>query len=974
MKTRLTNFENNFRKFFGLAFPVLITLLLLYAAMRFSAAGEAARIAKLNAVWAEKAQTLLASVRSNHSFEDLVTSSGNRIAKEIESNPDACNKTSFLQLLGRHFNKGFIDSNTFVWFFSIDNGVVKGETAPGLTNSRMRVMQKVFAGLIEFSTSQNISQSQISSHEKFIKSVMGMHSAPLPVGRKREGRLSPVDFEGKRYFLYWRKFMINGRPTAGTIMLFPASRGEDAPSILQSVADRVLEETRHHLAVAFIPVTHLQNRLKSIFPAVIDNDRVYRNELSKQIEQMLWLTDDKGNRVHETEKHLFLRGFLTAEMPYDAVIFAPRPSALKTVSFSHLPAAIVIMIWTAIFIYFYLKNGRFGLPLTFAFRVLFFFSGLLPIFMMLSWGLTLIDESYDNEIYELRRSTCEQLNSINTRSDSLLPLFGHHISEMLKKPELQALLSDGHRDNASRAFSFMQNRMHDLELSLDYLFVLTPGKTSEILLADQRNWQNARTIMNLKAPSVFSINQSFARLGQHPDIILDSAEHNFYKILSSLPNSFLQDSFFVSYEKPGFVNYGNTGRNYYYTVILSRNGKIASYLIFIANTGQLLNRYLTRELASLNVTDTHIYLAAEEQDNSEFTLFSAGKMQIMQTQTGQNALNFLKKCHSSIFEKTLTDRDNLFLFYPMTKLQRYAGGCIISLAGPIHDRNMKRLFLAAAAVLLACLMYVVSSLATSHMLLPLETIHCSLQRISSGNLDARVDIDRQDELGQLGRTINKMVDGFKERLRLGKYVSTTLDRSLSSGLSLEDLKKARVITGTVLFSDIRNFTTLSESCPPAEIAAMLNSHLEKMSEQIQKMGGQVEQFIGDAIVAFFPDRIEADSRSAAVRAALAVYKAHRFLNSLRQQYGQFTYAIGIGLQHGKVIAGSLVTPERCEFSITGEARRQAEEYEALSKLGTQTRIIVSHSFLEILDQENLADYMPLDGTGVFELLEKAAAE
>ena len=475
--------------------------------------------------------------------------------------------------------------------------------------------------------------------------------------------------------------------------------------------------------------------------------------------------------------------------------------------------------------------------------------------------------------------------------------------------------------------------------------------------------------MNLMGPGVFKINQILSKMTPLPDTLMDSGQKNFYQILSGLPNEFLAN-LFMTYEKPTFVSYGNTGKTTFLGYFdQKRQNSLISDLC--CQFGERFRRYLARELDMHNVNDANIFLAAELLPNTEFSIFPFKKMRTLQSKAGKKAFSLMKKCRSSIFEKSITDSDYLYLFYPMSKMPNFAGGCIVSLAKPDAARQTKKLFLEIAAVILACLMYVASSLATSHMLMPLERINLVLHSISQGNLDLSLSIERQDELGQLANTVNLMQNGFKERLRLGKFVSTTLDKSLSNGSSFEELKKAREITGTVLFSDIRNFTTLSESFPPADIAAMLNSHLETMSKEIQTLGGQIEQFIGDAIVAFFPDKKHGDSRSAALKAALAVHSAHQNLNRLRHEEGRFTYAIGIGLQHGTVITGSLVTPGRYEFSIIGEARHQAEEFEALSKLGSHTRIIVSHHFIEPLEREAIAVCKPLKGTDVFELLERA---
>lgn len=972
MKKLFVLIENSFRSFFGLVFPVLITLGIVFAGIQFYVARSADEIARKRNLWNEKAQIVLASVRSNHTFSSLISEAGNRVAKDFEAaSSSGFRPEVFIELLNRHFDSGFIDESTMIWFFAAEKGRLLPANGQSLTVTHQRVMQRVAQGFLEFSNNPYMSQNEINAREKFIRGVFGPNSAPLSVGKHREGKLTPITFEGRKYYLYWRQYRRNNETEAVSLILFPADKSGNTHQMLQIVADRTLEATGKHLAIAFIPVKSLRNQLKPVLPGKIEVATEYYQRLAKMFEKVTDEADDKGKLIFETEKHLFLRGFLTADIPYDAVVFAPLPKAMQFSRPESGPATIAVLIfWAAVFSYFFWRDGRPGLPLSVSFRVLFFLAGLIPIMAMLSAGHSLIEESYRNEIVELRRESSKKLNSINERSDNLLHLFGYHISEILKNPRVQNLLNSGNADDTRKAFDAIRNKMLSMELTLDFVFAAFPGLPSEMLIADQRQRPTVKTTLNLLGPGIFKMNQILAKMTPLPDTMMDAGQKNFYQILSGLPNEFLASTFFVAYEKASFVKYGNTGKDYFFTTILTKNGKIASYLIFGASSENVFRRYLARELDIHNFSGSHVFLAAEQQDNSDFSIFPHKKMQILHSSVGRKAFSLLKSCRSSIFEKFITDNDHLYLFFPMSKMPRFAGGGIVSLARPNFNRQTKTLLLAIAAVLLSCVMYVVSSLATSHLLIPLERINLVLHNISQGNLDLSLVIERRDELGELANAVNLMQNGFKERLRLGKYVSTTLDKSLSEGSSFEDLKKAREMTGTVLFSDIRNFTTLSESFPPSDIAGMLNAHLECMSKEIQALGGQVEQFIGDAIVAFFPDRKIGDSRSAALRAALAVHAAHQRLNQVRHQEGRFTYAIGIGLQHGVVITGTLVTPGRYEFSIIGEARHQAEEFEALSKLGSHTRIIVSQSFIDTLTSERISPYRPLRDTGVFELMER----
>ncbi|HQB83838.1 MAG TPA: hypothetical protein PLR50_10110, partial [Candidatus Rifleibacterium sp.] len=443
----------------------------------------------------------------------------------------------------------------------------------------------------------------------------------------------------------WRQFKSGQNTEAVTAILFPATRSGNIEKYLQTVANKTLEETKRHLAVAFVPIDSLSNHLKLILPEQIDQNHEYRQLLVNTLVKVVRETDDKGKQIFETDGHLFLRGFLTVDVPYDAVIFSPTPGALKvTRPAATTAAALVVTFWALIFALFYWKNGRPGLPLAVSFRVLFFLAGLIPISVMLSAGYSLIEESYQNEIIELKRENSQKLSNINERSDILLHLFGYHISEIIKNPRVQNLLNNGDSNDTRKAFNAIRNKMLSLELSLDYMFAFYPGISSEMLVADQRIRQTAKTHMNLMGPGVFKINQILSKMTPLPDTLMDSGQKNFYQILSGLPNEFLAETFFMTYEKPTFVSYGNTGKDYFFSVILTRNGRIASYLIFAASSESVFRRYLARELDMHNVNDANIFLAAELLPNTEFSIFPFKKMRTLQSKAGKKAFSLMKKC------------------------------------------------------------------------------------------------------------------------------------------------------------------------------------------------------------------------------------------------------------------------------------------------------------------------------------------
>ena len=323
MKKLLALIENNFRSFFGLVFPVLITLGIVFAGIQFYIARSEDEIARKRNLWNEKAQIVLASVRSNHTFSSLVSEAGNRLAKDFEANQSGFQPEVFVELLKRHFDAELTGNDALIWFFPVNNGKIVTVSVDGLTATHQRVMQRVMQSFIEFANNPDMDQNEISRLEKFVRSVFGTYSAPLQVGRRREGKTTPVTFEGRKHYLYWRQFKSGQNTEAVTAILFPATRSGNIEKYLQTVANKTLEETKRHLAVAFVPIDSLSNHLKLILPEQIDQNHEYRQLLVNTLVKVVRETDDKGKQIFETDGHLFLRGFLTVDVPYDAVIFRP---------------------------------------------------------------------------------------------------------------------------------------------------------------------------------------------------------------------------------------------------------------------------------------------------------------------------------------------------------------------------------------------------------------------------------------------------------------------------------------------------------------------------------------------------------------------------------------------------------------------------------------------------------------------------
>ena len=227
---------------------------------------------------------------------------------------------------------------------------------------------------------------------------------------------------------------------------------------------------------------------------------------------------------------------------------------------------------------------------------------------------------------------------------------------------------------------------------------------------------------------------------------------------------------------------------------------------------------------------------------------------------------------------------------------------------------------------------------------PIEQLVKTAKRIENGDYSEGVTIQRQDEIGTLATSFNSMVEGLAERDRvqslLGKVVSREVaDELLSKGIELGGEEREV----TILFSDVRDFTSLCELHEPNEILNLLNRYLTHMSNSIEEHGGIVDKYIGDAIMALFGAPVfKEDSPQNAVDFALDMQTEIRLLNHELAKDGLQPLTIGIGINTSKVVAGNMGSSNRLNYTVIGDGVNLASRLEGLTKL-YGTEIIVSQS-------------------------------
>ena len=191
-------------------------------------------------------------------------------------------------------------------------------------------------------------------------------------------------------------------------------------------------------------------------------------------------------------------------------------------------------------------------------------------------------------------------------------------------------------------------------------------------------------------------------------------------------------------------------------------------------------------------------------------------------------------------------------------------------------------------------------------------------------------------LGTLGL---RLTGEERERTRLrqmfGKYVSDEVVEKLLTKGHRPHLE-GESLSVTILFTDIRNFTTTSEKLNPREVVEMLNAFFGRVCEPILQEGGTVDKFIGDSIMAVFGSPVPyKDHAQRALRAALAMKEeVGEFRSWMHQHFAETDlpeFAIGIGIHTGEAVIGSIGSPKRMEFTAIGDAVNLASRLESLTK-------------------------------------------
>lgn len=218
---------------------------------------------------------------------------------------------------------------------------------------------------------------------------------------------------------------------------------------------------------------------------------------------------------------------------------------------------------------------------------------------------------------------------------------------------------------------------------------------------------------------------------------------------------------------------------------------------------------------------------------------------------------------------------------------------------------------------------------------PIEELRKGAERVRARDFDTQIEIKSRDELGLLADTFNGMVKEIKEYAHGLEQLSDAyyrfVPREFLNHLERESILDVQLGDQvqrdmTVLFSDIREFTSLSEGMTPDENFNFINGYLGNMSPIIREYNGFVDKYIGDAVMALFPEKIED-----AVNAGIQMHKQLRKYNVLRRSQGYARIKIGIGMHTGLLKLGTVGEELRMESTVISDAVNLASRLEGMTK-------------------------------------------
>jgi adenylate cyclase len=258
-----------------------------------------------------------------------------------------------------------------------------------------------------------------------------------------------------------------------------------------------------------------------------------------------------------------------------------------------------------------------------------------------------------------------------------------------------------------------------------------------------------------------------------------------------------------------------------------------------------------------------------------------------------------------------------------------------------------------------------------YMMAPLSLMVTAMRRIiDSGDMSERVEVNFPDEIGTMSHTFNIMLNELQKAYdQIKRYAFETVlaqkkeekIRHIFQKFVPQELidqffqNPEEMLVGqnrelAILFSDIRSFTTISESMAPDDLVNSLNRYFSSMVDIIMYRHGVIDKYIGDAIMAFFGAPVKHDDDAvSSVLAAMEMTEALDAFNANQEKLGKPPFKIGIGINYGIVTVGNIGCDKKMDYTVIGDAVNLASRLEGLTKPYHQPLIFSEFLYEQVKD-------------------------
>ncbi len=327
----------------------------------------------------------------------------------------------------------------------------------------------------------------------------------------------------------------------------------------------------------------------------------------------------------------------------------------------------------------------------------------------------------------------------------------------------------------------------------------------------------------------------------------------------------------------------------------------------------------------------------------------------------QVALIMQNQAQASLVRKVASGTSN---YHEILGVWRTGRGDVLGFYGVSLTRALfiriatdQRFQLALWVILVFLIVTILGLYLANRITTPLVHLIRASSAVASGNLDVQVDRSGADEIGILVASFNRMVHQLREsviyRDLLGRAVSQPVREQLRQSFQAGELQlSGQNVMATVLMSDIRNFTRLSEHADSTTVLRWLNEYFSDLVPVISSNNGVINSFAGDSLVAFFgvlPKPLsEAEGTYQACLAATQMCALIERLNQHRHTRGEPPLVTGIALHSGIVAAGSLGSAERLQYTIVGDTVNATNRLGEFTKSFNDNVILVSQQTVDAL--------------------------